>query len=124
MHLIAFIVIVALVLVIGLALRRKPAPPTSVEPAVIAAFRRTYLQMWCLGIPSAALLVWATLAPASAGPLQGLLVLVAVVLVGALCLFTWRNWRCPKCHAYLGRNPMYDWRCPNCGTALREPRDS
>lgn len=41
----------------------------------------------------------------------------AVLVVGGL-VYSLRNWRCPRCSAYLGRaiNPKH---CPRCGVALR-----
>jgi rubrerythrin len=38
-------------------------------------------------------------------------------LTAAAVLFSWRNWRCPGCDSYLGRNvnPQY---CPACGLEL------
>lgn len=36
----------------------------------------------------------------------------------ALAVFSIRNWRCPACHKYLGRNFNPNF-CPHCGVALR-----
>jgi hypothetical protein len=43
---------------------------------------------------------------------------VALVVVLAVVLFSFRNWRCPACDGYLGRSlgPRF---CPKCGVALR-----
>lgn len=41
-----------------------------------------------------------------------------VVAAGAMFAFSLRNWRCPACNRYLGReaSPKY---CSRCGAALR-----
>ena len=41
------------------------------------------------------------------------------VAIAAALIFSFRNWRCPACHAHLGRtmNPRH---CPSCGVALRD----
>ena len=124
MNLLAFAALVAVLTWLGWAFHGKPPPPTSVDPAVIAAFRKIYRQQMLMAIPTALFLVWVFESPASGGALHGPLLLVAGIVVVWVCLHTYRYWRCPKCGAYLGRNPMYNWQCPNCGTALREPRKS
>lgn len=42
-----------------------------------------------------------------------------IVVFGILVLFTFINWRCPNCHAYLGKgsNPTF---CPKCSIRLKE----
>ena len=124
MNQITVIALTAIVLLLALAFRRKPPAPTSIDPAVIEAFRKMYRQQCLMAIPTAAFLVWVLKDPASGGALHELLLPVAVVLVVWVCVHTYRHWRCPKCGAYLGRNPLYTGQCPNCGTALREPRGS
>lgn len=41
-----------------------------------------------------------------------------MVLVAGALMFSLRNWRCPACDRYLGRqrNPKF---CPKCGVALQ-----
>lgn len=43
----------------------------------------------------------------------------SVVIVLALLIFTWNNWKCPNCNKYFGKggNPRV---CPNCGVKLVE----
>jgi len=42
---------------------------------------------------------------------------VAIAVVGLL-VFSLRNWRCPACEGYLGRNTNMV-HCPKCGVALK-----
>ena len=35
-----------------------------------------------------------------------------------LLIFSLKNWRCPACNAYLGKNMGPDF-CPKCGVALK-----
>lgn len=123
-NLLVIFAVTAIVLLLVWAFRGKPPAPTSVDPSVIAAFRQIYRQQMLMAGLTAPFLVWVFKSPSSGGALHGLLMLVAGILVAWVCLHTYRYWRCPKCGAYLGRNPMYNWQCPNCGTALREPRES
>ncbi len=120
------LLVIAAVTVVGLLLlrlfRRDRPQPTSVEPWVIEAFEKKKRQQWLLGIPIGLVLLlfsWQKVHPSGIGIFVSLF---AVVIVAGVCLFTYRNWRCPKCGAYLGK---YAWQagvCPNCGTALRVPR--
>jgi rubrerythrin len=41
----------------------------------------------------------------------------AVGIVGAIA-FSLKNWRCPACHSYLGKNASPSF-CPKCGVALK-----
>lgn len=43
-------------------------------------------------------------------------VLLAIALI---FLMTWRNWRCPLCHSYLGMK-MTEQKCPRCGIAFEK----
>ena len=124
MYRLGLVALVAAVMLLAWALRGKPPAPTSVDPAVIAAFGKIYRQQMLFGVLTAPFLVWVFHSPSSGGGLHGPLLLVAGIFVIWVCLHTYRYWRCPKCGAYLGRNPMYNWQCPSCGTALREPRES
>jgi hypothetical protein len=49
----------------------------------------------------------------------GVVASITLVVVAAALVFSFRNWRCPACNAYLGRtmNPRH---CQNCGAALRD----
>lgn len=118
------VAIAGMVLLLALAFRRKPPAPTTIEPSVIQAFRKTYRQQWLMAISTAVFLVWVFKYQSIGGAVHGWLLLLALAVVAWVCLFTYRHWRCPKCGAYLGRNPLYTGQCPNCGTALREPRES
>ena len=120
----ALIALVCVVIFLAWSLRGKPPAPTSVDPEVIAAFQRIYRQQMLIGFLLAPFLVWVFHSPASGGAMHGLLLAVAGISAIWLCVHTYRCWRCPKCGAYLGRNPTYDWQCPSCGTALRQPRES
>lgn len=124
MNLVVFVAVTAMVLLLTLAFRRKPPPPASMEPSVIQAFGKIYRQQWLMAVPTAVFLVWVLKYPSSGGARHGLLLLAALALVAWVCLYTYRHWRCPKCGACLGRNPLSTGQCPNCGTALREPRES
>jgi hypothetical protein len=70
--------------------------------AVIAAFAFTEDRGGgtALGLP-----------PQLAGP-------IVILVVAAVLIFSFRNWRCPACNKYLGRstNPKY---CQRCGIELR-----
>ena len=102
--------------------RRDPPQATSVEPWVIEAFQKKKRQQWLLGIPVG--VVWffsfrERAHPSGSG--ETLLFWLALAITVWACVFTYRNWRCPKCGAYLGK---YAWQrgvCPKCGTALCEP---
>ena len=119
------ILIIALtVLVLHGFTRGRMSEPTSVDPSVIAAFRKLYRQQLLMAVTAAPFFVWVMNDPSSGGSAHGLLLVLAWVGLAAICVFTYRHWRCPKCGAYLGRNPMYYGTCPGCGTALREPRGS
>jgi hypothetical protein len=118
------VAIAGIVLLLASVFRRKSPAPTSIEPAVIEAFRKTYRQQWLMAISTAVFLVWVFKYPSSGGILHGWLLLVALAVMAWVCLLTYRHWRYPKCGAYLGRNPLYTGQCPNCGTALRAPRES
>ena len=124
MYHLVLVAIVAVALLLGWAFRGTPPAPTSVDPAVIRTFRKIYRQQMLMGVLLAPLLVWVFKSPSSGGALHLPLLLVTGIAVAWVCLHTYRYWRCPKCGAYLGRNPMYNWQCPSCGTALREPRES
>ena len=124
MYQLGIVVLVAVVIVFAWAFRGTPPPPTSVDPAVIDAFRKIYRQQISISVLTAPFVVWVFHSTSSGGDRHGLLLLVAGVLVVWVCLHTYRYWRCPKCGAYLGRNPTYNWQCPSCGTALRKPRAS
>jgi hypothetical protein len=50
-------------------------------------------------------------------PPTALLVLFFVVVIGTM-IFSIRNWRCPACDRYLGRNTRINF-CPKCGVPLR-----
>lgn len=117
-----FIALVGVMLLVAHLLRGKPPAPTSVDPEVIAAFRQLYRRQLILAAVLAPFFVWVLHSPTSGGALHRPLLLVVGMCVVGLCVYTYRYWRCPKCGAYLGRNPMYNWRCPSCGTALREPK--
>jgi rubrerythrin len=54
----------------------------------------------------------------SAGRTMVLMPLAMVALLG-LIIFSLKNWRCPACHSYLGReiSPRF---CPRCGAQLMD----
>lgn len=95
--------------------------PTSIEPWVIKAFRKKKRQQWLMSVPLALFLIFLRSnyahSPGGAG-MENVLLLVLLAVAG---LFTYHNWRCPKCDTYAGKYPMYSRVCPKCGTALREP---
>lgn len=99
-----------------------PLPrPSSIDPDVIAAFRRIRLRQWAISIPMAILVVCLEGTDGRRGAANDLgWPLMLLILVVAFW-FTYRNWRCPKCDAYLGRYPTYYGVCPKCGMALLNP---
>lgn len=101
------VALTGIVLLLALAFRRRPPAPASIDPSVIQAFRKMVRQQWLMAIPTALFLVWVLKYPSSGGTLHGLWLLIAVALVAWVCVSTYRHWRCPKCGAYLGRNPLY-----------------
>ncbi|WEN15069.1 hypothetical protein PY254_17860 [Rhodanobacter sp. AS-Z3] len=124
MNMLLVIALTVIVLLLAQAFRSKPPAPSSTDPAVTQAFRRLFFRQWLMAVPTAIFLVWALKSPSSGGALHGLMLPLAFVVLIFVGVFTYRNWRCPKCGAYLGRNPLYTGQCPSCGTALREPRGS
>ncbi len=48
---------------------------------------------------------------------EALMPLVGIVVIGAV-VFSLRNWRCPACNRYLGKNANPSF-CLKCGVALR-----
>lgn len=122
------LLVVAGMTVIGVLLlrlfRRDSPRPTSVEPWVIEAFREKKRKQWLLGIPTGLVFVFIYWNRAHPSGAELVLMPVAFVVIAWVCIFSYRNWRCPKCGAYLGK---YAWQagvCPKCGTALREPREA
>ena len=105
-------------------LRRERARPTSVDSQTIEVFQRRKRRQFLLCVP--VVLLWFFLYRERTHP-SGMsevacFSLAMAVLAGA-CLFTYYNWRCPKCAGYLGKYAWQSGLCPKCGTALREPRD-
>jgi hypothetical protein len=43
---------------------------------------------------------------------------IGLALIIGVLIFSVRNWRCPACDKYLGRNANMSF-CPKCGVALR-----
>lgn len=123
MYQLGLIALVCIVVFVGWSLRGKSPAPASVDPAVMAAFQQIYRRQMLIAVVLAPFLVWVFHSPASGGALHGWLLVVGGISVIWVCVHTYRCWRCPKCGAYLGRNPTYNWQCPSCGTALRQPRD-
>ncbi len=88
-----------------------------------AEFKSKYRQTWryqmALSVPLAGalfLLVFSERYIAAFGFQQ---VAISIVFLGAVAAgFSWLNWRCPGCRAYLGKglNPA---QCPACGVALK-----
>lgn len=124
MNLLLILAITVIALAAHQFMRGSSPPPTSVEPLVIVAFRKIYRQQMLLALVAAPFFVWVMNYPTSGGSSHGLLIALAWAGLAGIGVFTYRNWRCPKCGAYLGRNPMYYGKCPRCGTALREPTGS
>lgn len=124
MYQLGLVGLVAGVILLGWMFRGTPPPPSSVDPSVIEAFRKIYRKQMLIGVLMAPFLIWVFKSPSSGGALHGSSMVVAGILVVCACVYTYRHWRCPKCGAYLGRNPTYNWQCPSCGTALREPPES
>ncbi len=60
-------------------------------------------------------------------PLAPLAFLLSLALMAGYALFTWQNWRCPKCRTNLWSKPprLDPWRtrgtlqCPHCAVQLR-----
>ncbi|MEO5813457.1 MAG: hypothetical protein ABIU96_06320 [Rhodanobacter sp.] len=110
----------ALVLLLGLHSRAVSPRASSIEPAVIEAFRAARRRQWLMSVPLAVLVMflqWHRVHSSTGAGMDSILLLLAVAVAA---LFTYRNWRCPNCGAYLGKYPLYRGVCPKCGAALRE----
>ena len=46
------------------------------------------------------------------------LAIITVVFLGCVVAFTFVNWRCPNCNAFLGKN-ISAHRCEECGVRLQ-----
>lgn len=93
------------------------------EGQIIEEFRQRRTRQWIAAIPGViAFLIayWALDHPDRT--LFGLssthMAIGAFVLVAAYVLFSIRNWRCPSCEGYLGKN-MNPAFCPKCGSKLK-----
>ena len=106
MHQLGYVAMVGVLTLLLWALRGKQPTPTSIEPWVIAAFRKRRQQQVLISIPAAIFFVWVFKYSSGSGALHGLLWLVGVAWVAWICLYTYRTWRCPKCGAYLGQHPL------------------
>lgn len=116
------VVVVAAVIALMVARRRRTDLPQPAERRqwVVDEFSRRKLRQWLLAIPIGAAVVglgWARRYPAH--ELMTLMGPAAVVLALASGIFSYRNWRCPACDAYLGKYAWMQGRCPKCHTALR-----
>lgn len=60
--------------------------------------------------------VWDTNTGQDSGELGCIL---RVLLILGIIIFSFKNWRCPSCNAYLGKR-MSMKHCPNCGEKLAE----
>ena len=74
-----------------------------------------------MSVPAASLFVFLGWGHAHSSSGVGMRDFLLLILVAVAGLFTCRDWRCPKCDAYVGKYPMYRGVRPRCGTALRLP---
>ena len=95
--------------------------PTSTDAAVIEAFRRIRRRQGLTSVPLAAAFLFLEWRRAHSPTGGGADLFLLLIVVAAAGLFTYRNWRCPRCGAYPRKYPLYRGVCPKCGTALREP---
>ncbi len=96
-------------------------PPTSDAEQVIHAFRRKRRLQWCWYLPAAGLAVWIYLRSDSisiTGPDIPIELAVLGVFMFAWLMFSFWNWRCPACKAYLGES-FHPATCLKCGALLR-----
>lgn len=121
MNMLVVFLVTLVVVLVAAHLRRGDVPePAERRQWVVDEFARRKLRQWLLVIPIGAVL--AVLQWAKRHPDEGLMTLVvpaAVVVALGSAWFSYRNWRCPACGAYLGKYAWMQGRCPKCHTALR-----
>jgi len=88
-----------------------------------AEFARRRRRQLVASVPAAAVAILVVLSDRRRGPpvvdlSQGVVLPACVIVILAVLAFSWRNWRCPACDAYLGRGtgPRF---CPRCAAPLR-----
>lgn len=120
MNLIIILVAVAIVLVVARMRGGNLPAPAERRQRVVDEFSRRKLRQWLLGIPIGVVviaLMWARRHPEY--DLMTLLAPAAVVVVMGSSIFTYHNWRCPACGAWLGKYAWMQGCCPQCHTSLR-----
>lgn len=121
MNVLVIALVILVVTLVAAHLRRGGVPaPAERRQWVVDEFARRKARQWSLVIPIGAVflaLQWAKRHPD--GSWMTLLVPAAVVVALGSAWFSYRNWRCPACGAYLGKYAWMQRRCPKCHTALR-----
>lgn len=89
---------------------------------LVAEFQRRRRRQLLVSIPLVVVILGVGAVGGEGGVLgvsQVVLAGVLVALIFGMLLFSFRNWRCPACDAYLGRymNPRH---CSACGALLRD----
>lgn len=120
MNLIVILVAVAIVLVVARMRSGNRPEPAERRQWVVDEFSRRKLRQMLLAIPVGVVvipLLWARRHPGH--ELMTLLAPAAIVVAIGSVIFSYHNWRCPACGAYLGKYAWMQGRCPQCHTALR-----
>jgi len=90
---------------------------------IMAEFARRRKRQLCVSIPLAAMVIGFILIGDNSDILSSEFRPAAVIglfiAVLAVLIFSFRNWRCPGCNAYLHKN-MNPRFCPRCGVQLHE----
>lgn len=98
--------------------------PIDIDPSVFEQFRKIMRRQLLMLIPVPLLAGFAFWLRGQSGHAGAILFPVVALVMAGCFVFIWRNWRCPKCDAYLGKYAAQTGVCPKCGTALRAPRKS
>ena len=119
-NLLVIVFVVIFVLLLAFRPRTDAVHPVRTEPGVIEAFRKARRRQWVMSIPLATVVIYLQWHRGHSSSATGVDDILSLIAVAVAVLFTYRNWRCPECGAYLGKYPLYRGVCPKCGTALRE----
>ena len=101
----------------------SPKVTSTNEEQVIADFQARRTRQWLLGIPLIPVIfcaMWLKSNPDTTimGFGATTLIFISVLAVIGALVFSYFNWRCPSCNAYLGKSPNPSF-CQQCGVKLR-----